>query len=453
MDAYVAMGCRPTWTCAPYQLPDRPAFGEHVAWAESNAIVFANSVLGARTNRYGDFIDICAAITGRVPDHGLHTDEARLATVVVRLESLTDALLDDELLYPVLGHLLGRRAGSDVWAIDGLPPNTSEDRLKAVGAAAASSGSVALFHAIGVTPEAPTWEAVAAERTREEAFTLADLRAARDELSPVGVGAEIGAVSVGTPHASEAQLRRLAALVAETPPRIPFYVNTGRAQLAGDRVDRRGPRRCGRHRRDGHLHLHHPRPARDHRPGDDRLREMGVVRAEQPRLRRRPREPRGLRPIRRRGPGRPCRSALGGLMEARTLVEGSGTGSALVLEEPLSFWGGLDPATGEIVEASHPQRGQTVTGCILVLPSGRGSSSSATVLAESIRLGTGPAGIVLGEPDEIIAIGAIVAAELYGIAIPVVVAAIPPGSGPLRVAAVRGGPPRIRRLRPDETAG
>ena len=233
MDAYVAMGCRPTWTCAPYQLPDRPAFGEHVAWAESNAIVFANSVLGARTNRYGDFIDICAAITGRVPDHGLHTDDARRATAVVRLQGLTDALLDDELLYPVLGHLLGRRAGGDVWAIDGLPPSTSEDRLKAVGAAAASSGSVGLFHAIGVTPEAPTWEAVAAERTRAEVFTVADLRAARDELSPVGVGAEIGAVSVGTPHASEEQLRRLAALVAETPPRFPFYVNTGRAQLTG----------------------------------------------------------------------------------------------------------------------------------------------------------------------------------------------------------------------------
>jgi predicted aconitase with swiveling domain len=109
-------------------------------------------------------------------------------------------------------------------------------------------------------------------------------------------------------------------------------------------------------------------------------------------------------------------------MQARTLVEGSGTGSALVLEEPLSFWGGLDPATGEIVEASHPQRGAIVTGRILVLASGRGSSSSATVLAESIRLGTGPAGVVLGEPDEIVAIGALAAVELYGIAIPVVVA-------------------------------
>ncbi|MCD6021359.1 MAG: aconitase subunit 1 [Actinomycetia bacterium] len=233
MDAYVAMGCRPTWTCAPYQLSDRPAFGEHVAWAESNAIVFANSVLGARTNRYGDFIDICAAVTGRVPDHGLHSDAGRRATVLLRLEDVPDALFDDELLYPVLGHVLGRRAGSDVAVIDGLPHDTSEDRLKAIGAAAASSGSVALFHAMGVTPEAPNLEAVAGDRVREGVITRADLRAARDELSRVPVGAEIGAVSVGTPHASEEQLHRLSALVLESRPRVPFYVNTGRAQLAG----------------------------------------------------------------------------------------------------------------------------------------------------------------------------------------------------------------------------
>jgi hypothetical protein len=232
MDAYVAMGCRPTWTCAPYQLPDRPGFGEHVAWAESNAIVFANSVLGARTNRYGDFIDVCAAITGRVPDSGLHTDDGRRATLLLRLRGVPDALADEDLLYPVLGHLLGRRAGSAVAAIEGIPPGTSEDRLKAVGAAAASSGAVALFHAIGVTPEAPTWDAVAADGAREEVVTLADLRAARDELSPVPDGAEIGAVSVGTPHASEAELRRLATLVADASPRVPLYMNTGRAQLS-----------------------------------------------------------------------------------------------------------------------------------------------------------------------------------------------------------------------------
>ena len=232
MDTHVAFGCRPTWTCAPYQLPDRPGFGEHVAWAESNAIVFANSVLGARTNRYGDFIDICAAITGRVPDSGLHTDEGRRATLLLRLEGLSDELLDAEVLYPVLGHLLGRLAGSQVAAIEWLPSDTSEDRLKAVGAAAASSGSVALFHAIGVTPEAPTGESVIADGAREIVVTAADLRAAREELARVPGGAEIGAVSVGTPHASESELRRLAALVQDERPRVPFYVNTGRGQLA-----------------------------------------------------------------------------------------------------------------------------------------------------------------------------------------------------------------------------
>jgi predicted aconitase with swiveling domain len=111
-----------------------------------------------------------------------------------------------------------------------------------------------------------------------------------------------------------------------------------------------------------------------------------------------------------------------GVMEGQVLVEGSATGQALVLQEPLSFWGGLDPSTGEIIQAGHPQRGEVITGRILVMPSGRGSSSSATVFAETIRAGTAPAGIVLGEPDEIIAIGALAAAELYGLAVPVVVA-------------------------------
>jgi predicted aconitase with swiveling domain len=122
-------------------------------------------------------------------------------------------------------------------------------------------------------------------------------------------------------------------------------------------------------------------------------------------------------------------------MRGRWLVEGRASGPALVLDEPLSFWGGLDPATGEIVEANHPQRGEVVTGRMLVMPLGRGSSSSATVLAESIRLSTGPAGIVLGEPDEIIAIGALVASELYDITIPVFVSSLD------AYATIRGGDP------------
>jgi predicted aconitase len=232
MDLYVAMGCRPTWTCAPYQLPERPAFGEHVAWAESNAIVFCNSVLGARTNRYGDFIDICAAIAGRAPLAGLHLDRERLARLVLRLDGISPRLLASDALYPVLGHLLGKEAGSAVAAIVGLPLETSEDRLKAIGAAAASSGSVGMFHAVGITPEAPSLEAATGgQDVPEVAVTPQRLRAARDELV-TATGDAIGAVSVGTPHASLAELEHLAGLVAEGRPLVPFYVNTAREVLA-----------------------------------------------------------------------------------------------------------------------------------------------------------------------------------------------------------------------------
>ena len=111
------------------------------------------------------------------------------------------------------------------------------------------------------------------------------------------------------------------------------------------------------------------------------------------------------------------------MSEARTLVAGTAEGRALVLDEPLSFWGGIDPANGDIIDARHPQHGANVAGRILVMPSGRGSSSSSSVLAEAIRAGTAPAAIVLGEADPILALGAIVARELFGTTIPVVVTA------------------------------
>jgi uncharacterized protein len=105
----------------------------------------------------------------------------------------------------------------------------------------------------------------------------------------------------------------------------------------------------------------------------------------------------------------------------RVLAPGVATGEVVVLDEPLSFWGGLDPQTGRVVEARHPQAGETLTGRVIVMSSGRGSSSSSSVLAEAIRLGTAPAAIVLADADVIVALGSIAAAELYGIEVPVVV--------------------------------
>ncbi len=235
MDRYRTLGCRPTYTCAPYQLPwARPRLGEQVAWAESNAIVFCNSVLGARTNRYGDFIDVAGATTGRVPFAGLHREDARRARLVLRL---ADDIPYDSLMPSLLGIALGRHAGSGVAVLEGLSADLGEDGLKAIGAAAASSGAVAMFHVVGLTPEAPTLAAAlgGAEPEAVETITRAELRAIRDELSGVAHDAALRGVAIGTPHASLAQLREVDRLLGGRRPVVELVVSTARDVAAADR--------------------------------------------------------------------------------------------------------------------------------------------------------------------------------------------------------------------------
>lgn len=234
MDAYEALGCTPTWTCAPYQLPSRPSFGEHVAWAESNAIVFANSVLGARTDRYGDFIDICAAITGRVPESGLHLTDSRRGQIVFDVSGLPSRLLAQDVLFPVLGFHLGSTSANLVPVVVGID-HASEDQLKALGAAAATAGSVGLFHVVGVTPEAEDLATALQHQApvRSTVVDLVDLRRARDRLNRTE-SSDLGAVSVGTPHYSIDQLAELLRLfggrgVHES---VDFFASTSRTTLA-----------------------------------------------------------------------------------------------------------------------------------------------------------------------------------------------------------------------------
>lgn len=236
MQAYQQMGCNPIWTCAPYQTMHRPPPGSQVAWAESNAIVFANSVLGARTNRYGDFIDICMAITGRAPAVGLHLTENRRGQIVFRLQDMPSDLLHEDVFYPVLGYFLGRHSATRIPVIEGLPADTTEDQLKALGAAAASSGAVALFHAVGVTPEAPTLDAALQHHPPEQTITvtLDKLRPTLSHLSTVPDG-PIDVVALGSPHFSPAEFKALMPLLAKYPPRpeVEFIVCTNRLALAG----------------------------------------------------------------------------------------------------------------------------------------------------------------------------------------------------------------------------
>lgn len=232
MQAYVALGCRATWTCAPYQAGHRPPLGSHVAWGESNAVAFANSVLGARTNRYGDLLDICCALVGRAPSYGLHLDANRRASVCVDTSALSAALKADDAFYPVLGAWLGAELGDAVAVIDGLPPALGEDSLKALGAAAASTGNVGLFHVAGRTPEAPTVAAACGGAPRRTVtLTAAMVRAARERLSTAATG-PITAVAVGSPHFSRGEFEALQQLLGPRRARVPLYVCTRRDLLA-----------------------------------------------------------------------------------------------------------------------------------------------------------------------------------------------------------------------------
>lgn len=234
MRAHEELGCVPSFTCAPYQTLYRPRFGAQIAWAESNAIVFANSVIGARTERYGDFVDLCCAITGRVPHYGLHLTRNRRARVQVEVASPPPEWRDDGLVCVAVGHVVGRRCGDRIAAITGLPETATEDDLKALGAVAASAGSVALFHAVGLTPEAPTLGAAMQGGLPEEVIRLSadDLRDTVRRLSTVRDGTALAAVSLGTPHFSLAEFARLIPLLDGPAPAVDLYVNTGREVMA-----------------------------------------------------------------------------------------------------------------------------------------------------------------------------------------------------------------------------
>ena len=231
MLAYERMGAVPMWTCAPYQTHMRPVFGQQIAWGESNAISFANSVIGARTERYPDLLDICCAITGRVPAVGLHLTENRGGQICLRLTDVPEALQRDDQFFAVLGHLVGKLADESIPVIDGIAVSPAEDQLKAFAAAAASSGRVALFHMVGVTPEAPTLDAAFLGKPPERtiAITTADLRAARRELTTAD-GRELDMVILGSPHFSLAEFSLLAPLVAgqRAHPRVKFLITSSR---------------------------------------------------------------------------------------------------------------------------------------------------------------------------------------------------------------------------------
>ncbi|MBW8299566.1 MAG: aconitase family protein [Hydrogenophaga sp.] len=211
-DAYVRMGARPTFTCAPYQLDGAPAEGENIAWAESNAVVYANSVLGARTMKYPDFLDICIALTGRAPEAGCHLDDNRKARLVVEVEAMEGR---DDSFWPLLGYRVGTLAPNAIPVVTGLEEaHQTADDLKAFGAAFATTSAAPMFHIVGVTPEAPTLSAATGGRALPTVkVSRSDLAADWHHFNPT-TGEAIDLVALGNPHFSFDECVALAKLCA-----------------------------------------------------------------------------------------------------------------------------------------------------------------------------------------------------------------------------------------------
>jgi predicted aconitase len=205
IEAFRAMGITISCSCTPYLLGVCPQLGEHIAWSESSAVSYANSVLGARTNREGGPSALASAITGRTSNYGLHLDDNRKAQLLVDVKCPILSVAD----YGALGYLVGQRAGDSVpyFPMSG-DQKPGPDELKTLGAAMAASGAVALYHVEGVTPEADLAGVLGQDLP---AITIESLEEGYEALD--GSGRDIDLVWIGCPHASLAEIVRVADLL------------------------------------------------------------------------------------------------------------------------------------------------------------------------------------------------------------------------------------------------
>ncbi len=197
-DYYRKLGVIPNWTCTPYLYGNIPRFGQHLSWEESSAVIYVNSVIGARANREPILMDLVSAITGRTLCSGLHIDENRKGEILYNVN--VKGLKSDD--FAVIGYYLGKVCGTRIPVIDGIQKMASISSLKNMGAAAASTGAISMYHIPGLTPEAPTIAKAFGGRKPVDMVEIDDrvLKETKEEMSGARGGGEIDIVAVGCPH-------------------------------------------------------------------------------------------------------------------------------------------------------------------------------------------------------------------------------------------------------------
>lgn len=226
-DAYVKMGCQNTFTCSPYLLDNVPKQGEMIGWSESNAVIYANSVIGARTAKHPDFLDLCIALTGRAPLSGVYLEENRQARRVINVPQIPGA---DDLFWPMLGWLVGKAAPDRIPLIRGVEA-ASQRQLQALCAAFGTTSAAPMLHVEGVTPEAH----LIAPDADEVTLTKADFAAGWQDLNHGGE--EISLVAIGSPHASAEECRAFATALLGGKAKVPTIITAGRKIISDLRVE------------------------------------------------------------------------------------------------------------------------------------------------------------------------------------------------------------------------
>ncbi|MBS7644090.1 aconitase X catalytic domain-containing protein [Candidatus Bathyarchaeota archaeon] len=231
INAFRKMNIQSSCSCTPYLIGNKPGFGEHIAWAESSAIAYANSVLGARTNREGGPSALASAIIGKTPLYGYHLDENREPTCIVRVETPVQGTFE----YSILGYVIGKKLGYGVPLIIGIHKKPKLEELKAFSASVATAGSIALFHIPKITPEYQ----VASEKREisKETFFVekGDFKEVIDTLSQVDA---FDLVVIGCPHCNLSEISKLAKMVIGKKLKRPVWVYTSREVYAA--AERRG---------------------------------------------------------------------------------------------------------------------------------------------------------------------------------------------------------------------
>ena len=409
IEAFVAMGIAPTCTCTPYLVGNVPSLGDHVAWAESSAVSFANSVLGARTNREGGPSALAAAIVGRTARYGLHLDVNRRASLVVEVRCPVRSLSD----FGALGTIVGRLARNRVPYLRGLDGSQLQrsggpDLLKSLGAAMAASGAVALYHIADVTPESDQAGILAADA---ESIVIDSLASGYRELDRDPADS-IDLVWFGCPHASLAELEQIVDRLNGRHCRVALWVTMAsplREEAARSGLLQRFEALGGRVVADTCLVVAPVEGLGFHCMATPCGKGAYYAPSHS-----------GLAV--RFGSVEACvEAAVSGqwtnsdgqadsmrILTGRVIKHGRASGVALVSPEPIGFFGLVDAETGVVLEPGHPLVGQSVSGRVLVFPTGKGSTVGSYSLYRLARAGRAPVAIINAESETIVAVGAII---------------------------------------------